>query len=129
MAETATRSITRTIDQESMTRFAGQLGYRIPGFQRDVHNHHTDPEIARSIGLAGTVAQALQYCAYLSQLMLEEDGEAWLTRGEFEMKFFKPLLAGDEITVSIEGDGGSRHVECRNQHGELVAAGTAGFGG
>ena len=40
--------ITRVIDQESMTKFAGMLSYRYPNFPRNPRNHHTDPEIDRS---------------------------------------------------------------------------------
>jgi acyl dehydratase len=130
MSEGTVKETTRQLDQASMTRFAGQLGHRYPHMKHSVRNHHTDPEIARSLGLPGTVAQALHYCAFLSQLMLEEDGEAWLTSGEFEMTFLLPVLADDQVRVSLEttGASGSHRVECRNQHGELVAIGTAHVG-
>lgn len=121
-------AITRVIDQASMTTFAGMLSYRYPQFERHPRNHHTDPEIARSIGLPGTVAQALHYCGALSHLMLEKYGEQWLVGGGFDMKFLRPVIAGDEITVEVAGEGDTHRVECYNQRRELVAIGTATTG-
>lgn len=112
------------ITQEAMNRFAtmGRAGSDAgPG----VVNHHTDPEIARAAGLDGTVAQALHYCAYISHLMLEEHGEAWLEGGEMEMVFIHPVYADDTVTVAIDdpADGDKSVVNCTNQDGTLLGTG------
>jgi 3-hydroxybutyryl-CoA dehydratase len=116
-----------------MSEFAGLLGDRFPGRRGPVHNHHTDPDIARQLGLPGTVAQALHYCGYISEMLFDRWGHDWLTRGDIEMAFLKPVYAGDEVQIAVEsvdGDGtGPVIVNCRNQRGELVATGSARLDG
>lgn len=123
--------IERTITQEGMNAFADLPADRFPWLPRGVRNHHTNPEIARKMGLPGTVAQALHYCAFISQAMLDEFGQRWLEGGEMEMVFLQPVYAGDTLAIDLEPDEASvaqLSVNCRNQREQLVATGRAQVG-
>ncbi|MFN0145161.1 MAG: MaoC family dehydratase [Dehalococcoidia bacterium] len=119
--------IRKTISQEDMNRFAGLRGARL-GTARPAGkgSHHTDPAVAKEAGLSGTVAQALHYCAYVSQLLLDEHGRRWVEGGELEIKFVRPLYAGDSVEVTLTESGADHaRVECRNQDGQMLAFGNA----
>ncbi len=123
------QQIERAITQEAMTRFAELPADRFGGLRGGVRNHHTDPEIARKMGLPGTVAQSLHYCGFISQLMLEQFGERWLAGGELDMVFLQPVHAGDRLTIELEPRDdlpGRLDVRCNNQKAVLVATGAAG---
>ncbi|OAI41558.1 hypothetical protein AYO38_00565 [bacterium SCGC AG-212-C10] len=123
-------SISQTIDQADMNEFAS-LRSRLRGVSRasGLGSHHTDPTVAREAGLSGTVAQALHYCAYIGQLMLDEAGKRWLEGAELEMKFIRPVYAGDTVEVKLRGDSeDERTIECLNQNGELIAFGKVVLG-
>ena len=126
-------SIVRKFTQEKMNQFAGQTGVRVN--QRGLPiNTHTDEAFAKSVGLPGTVAQSLQYYAYVSEMLCSALGEGWLRGGKLGMKFLNMVLAGDTVTCRAvvkekvtEGDAVrvSFEVWCENQRGEKVAVGTA----
>lgn len=118
--------VSRTISQDAMAKFAELPADRFPGLARGVKNHHTDPEIARKAGLSAPVAQALHYCAFISQSMLDTFGQRWLEGGEMEMVFFQPVYAGDTVTVELtelDDRPGALDVACGTQ-AHLVATGT-----
>jgi acyl dehydratase len=116
----------RTITQEDMTNFAGLRSRRLGHAPaRSLGSHHTDPKVAQKAGLSGTVAQALHYCAYVGQLLLQEHGQQWLEGGELKMKFIRPCYAGDTVDVKLVEGG----VEVRNQRDELIAFGSVTLAG
>lgn len=123
-----TGQIRRTITQDAMTAFANLPADRFVTEKKGpIRNHHTDPEVAAAMGLSGTVAQALHYCAFISESMTEEFGHDWLEGGQLSMTFLKPVYAGDELTITLNSREGSsstqRKVECHNQDGLLIAVG------
>lgn len=99
-------------------------------------NIHTDEETAKSHRLPGRVASGTMDLGYLTELMIDLLGEAWLSRGKMSYKFIKPVLIGDTIipkarvqSKEVEGSGVRFVLEvwCENQEGEKVTIGTATF--
>jgi len=120
--------------------FGTLVGERLPQFASGpTRNHHNDEEIARAAGLPAPVGYSLQYYGPVSHLMTAHYGERWLKTGEMAVSFIKPIYAGDNLTIEIGGREVQRplevtqgrvvlQVDCFNQRGDLVAAGTASIG-
>jgi acyl dehydratase len=105
--------LTKHVTQDDMTLYSG------PG------NIHSDIDVARRTGLDATIAQGMQTLAYASELLTQICGEDWLKRGEISVKFIKPVLAEDDVTVSAEQTGDGYEVTARNQRGDTLMVGTA----
>ena len=130
--------ITREFTRETMALFANQTGVRM-GQREPVRNHHTDPELARSVGLPDVVAQSNHYYAWYSEAMLKFLGEGWIHGGRLQAKFFGMVLPGDVITVRgrvsevMKEEGGERVVvefSTEKGEGQSVSVATAsGFAG
>jgi acyl dehydratase len=105
--------LTKHVTQDDMTLYSG------PG------NIHSDIEVARRTGLDAPIAQGMQTLAYASELLTQICGDDWLVRGEIAVKFIKPVLAEDDVTVSAEQTDGGYEVTARNQHGDTLMVGTA----
>lgn len=103
----------RAVTQEEMTLYSG------PG------NIHSDIEVARRTGLDEPIAQGMMTLAYASELLTRIAGKDWIARGEIEVKFTRPLLAGETVTVIAEDSAGGWDVRAENQKGELLMVGTA----
>lgn len=97
-------------------------------------NIHNDLEIAERAKLDDFVLQGQQGACYVAELLTRFFGAAWLTSGELDVKFIRPILAGDEVTVggavagSHERDGERRldvDVWLRGPDGELATVGWA----
>lgn len=98
-------------------------------------NLHTDPEVARSVGLPTVGASATQYLGHLVELMLDLFGEDWLKGGRIgQLKFIKLVADGDILTtrarvLAREQEGEAVRytldVWCENQRGERVLIGQA----
>jgi 3-hydroxybutyryl-CoA dehydratase len=95
---------------------------------------HFDPEFSRAQGLPGPIATGEMSTAYLSELLTRVFGADWVRGGHLDMKFVKPLYAGD--TVTVRGRITGRHpthngtrfeaeVWCENQHGATVTVADA----
>ncbi len=105
--------LTKHVTQDDMTLYSG------PG------NIHSDIDVARRTGLEAPIAQGMMTLAFASELMTKVCGAEWLARGEIAVKFTKPVLHGDVVTVSaVEGADGY-DVKAVNRSGELVMMGTA----
>jgi acyl dehydratase len=105
--------LTKHVTQDDMTLYSG------PG------NIHSDIEVAKRTGLDATIAQGMQTLAYASELLTQICGADWIERGEISVKFIKPVLAGDDVTVSALQSPGGYEVEATNQHGDTLMVGTA----
>jgi 3-hydroxybutyryl-CoA dehydratase len=98
-------------------------------------NIHTDDTYARAHGLPGRVADGMITTNWLSALLVETFGDAFLRGGSLRTKFIRPVLENDQIeaivTVThVDGDatGGSivhMEVRCQNDRGEPCTVGTA----
>jgi acyl dehydratase len=114
----------KTITIERMKLFSGWKA----------QNLHTDDAIAKDAGLPAPVASAAHGMGYLSEFMIDNLGEEWLSGGSWVLTFRKPMLPDDQI----EAAGRLRNVEptpggaqCTldirlvNQHGAVITQGSA----
>ena len=95
---------------------------------------HTDPEWARKKGFAAPLAQGMMSTAYVSEMMVALLGEGFVKGGKMAVKFIKPVLAGDTLTlhgvVRSKAPEGERtrvvvEVWCENQDGVKTMVGEA----
>jgi acyl dehydratase len=116
--------LSRTISQRQIDVYSGVR----PG------SIHTDPAWAEAKGFATTIAQGMMTTAYTSTLMTEALGLGFVVGGGMDVRFLRPVLCGDTLTVDgtidgfSPGEGGvSVHVTVRavNQRGDTTMAGTA----
>ena len=103
---------------------------------RPDRNIHTDEGVAKEAGFAAPIAPGLMSYAFLSEMMVNSFGQAWVDRGTLEVSFIAPVFVGDTITANgivretVAEDTGVRvmlEVWCENQAGRKVAVGIAGF--
>ena len=116
--------LTRTITQRQIDIYSGVR----PG------SIHTDPTWAAAKGFDTTIAQGMMTTAYTSTLMTEALGVGFVVGGSMDVRFLRPVLCDDTLTVTgvIDGfapskDGVEVHVsvQARNQRGEVTMGGTA----
>ncbi len=116
--------LTRTIGQRQIDVYSGVR----PG------SIHTDPEWAAAKGFDTTIAQGMMTTAYTSTLMTEALGLGFVVGGSMDIRFLKPVLCDDTLTITGVVDGftsavgrAEAHVSVRavNQRGETTMAGTA----
>ncbi|MCC6534386.1 MAG: MaoC family dehydratase [Burkholderiales bacterium] len=95
---------------------------------------HTDPEWAKKKGFAAPLAQGMMSTAYVSEMMVRLLGEGFIRGGRMSVKFVKPVLAGDTLTMhgrvkskELEGEATRVVVElwCENQDGVTTMVGEA----
>jgi acyl dehydratase len=95
---------------------------------------HTDPEWAKAKGFAAPLAQGMMSTAYVSEMMVSLLGEGFVKGGKMSVKFIKPVLAGDTLTMhgcvkSKEPEGARTRVVvelwCENQKGVKTMVGEA----
>ena len=134
-------SLPKRAAQEQVTVFSGfvellQISGRARGIERtQLRNIHTTPEVAQSAGLRDTVLQGVMENNFLTELLTNFFGAAWLTSGWQKVKFIKPVYSGEPttaggvVTCEKETDGGIRlelEIWLRNAAGQLAATGWAG---
>ena len=105
--------LTKHVTQDDMTLYSG------PG------NIHSDLEVAKRTGLDATIAQGMMTLAYASELMTRVCGPEWLERGEVDVKFTKPVYAGDTVTVRADESSEGYAVIAKNQNDETLMVGSA----
>jgi acyl dehydratase len=95
---------------------------------------HTDQRWAKAKGFDTTIAQGMMSTAYVSALMTSMLGAGFVAGGRMDVRFLRPVLEGDSLTVSGTVTGfvasGERirvmaDVAVHNQRGEQTLAGTA----
>lgn len=65
----------------------------------DHANRIHDPDFARSVGFRGGVVPGVDVYAYLTRLVMEQWGRAWLLAGGGEVRFVRPVCDGDELEL------------------------------
>ena len=100
------KTVVKEIDQEMLNRYARASG--------DYNPLHTDPEFARQTSFGGTIAQGMLSLAFISQIMTDCFGQAWLEGGEMEASFLAPIRPGDVIKA------GGRVVERDEKQGRII---------
>ena len=101
----------------------------------DTKNIHTDDEVARKAGLPRAVATGRHPVSFITELMVDHLGFGFITGGEVDVSFVKPIFPGDVLTLTATlkektpEDGAIRYlfdVSLTNQDSAAVTVGTAG---
>ncbi len=95
---------------------------------------HYDPKFAKRVGLPAPIATGVMSSAYLSEMLTKAFGVGWIRGGSIDVKFIRPVYAGDTVTArgrvtgKTETSTGIRislDIWCETQRGEPVTVGTA----
>jgi acyl dehydratase len=95
---------------------------------------HYDPAFASAAGLAAPIATGVMSSAFLSEMLTKAFGVEWVRGGSMDVKFIRPIYAGDTVTArgrligKQETSTGVRlalEIWCETQRGEPVTVGTA----
>jgi acyl dehydratase len=95
---------------------------------------HYDPEFAKKAGLSAPIATGVMSSAFLSEMLTNAFGVEWIRGGWMDVKFIRPIYAGDTVTArgritgKRETSTGLRiglDIWCETQRGEPVTVGTA----
>jgi acyl dehydratase len=95
---------------------------------------HYDVEFAENAGLPAPIATGVMSSAFLSEMLTNAFGVEWIRGGSMDVKFIRPIYAGDTVTAhgrisgKAETSTGIRvalDIWCDTQRGEPVTVGTA----
>ena len=95
---------------------------------------HYDPTFAREAGLSAPIATGVMSSAFLSEMLTTAFGVEWIRGGSMDVKFIRPVYAGDTVTARGRITGKSAtstgvrivlEIWCETQRGEPVTVGTA----
>ena len=82
-------------------------GERLPEYRVKARNTSESSEnkihddaVARRYGFRGGLVPGVTVYAYMTRPLVEAFGTGWLERGTAQVKFVKPVLDGEEVTVS-----------------------------
>jgi 3-hydroxybutyryl-CoA dehydratase len=118
--------LVRTATQERIDQYAAASG--------DYNPIHVDPAFAAQSPFGGTVAHGMLLLAYLSTLLTQAFGRAWLQTGALRVKFRNPAPAGTTVRAQgrverLEEDHGVQYAVCavrlENAAGEALLSGEA----
>ncbi len=95
---------------------------------------HYDAAFAKNAGLPAPIATGVMASAFLSEMLTKAFGVEWIRGGVMDVKFIRPIYAGD--TVTARGRIAARSamstgvcialdIWCETQRGEAVTVGTA----
>src|SRR5262245_42572770 len=60
---------------------------------------HYDPAFATKAGLAAPIATGVMSSAFLSEMLTKAFGVEWIRGGSMDVKFIRPIYAGDTVTA------------------------------
>jgi acyl dehydratase len=95
---------------------------------------HYDTEFATKAGLPAPIATGVMSSAFVSEMLAKAFGVEWIRGGSLDVKFIRPLYAGDTVTAhgritgKTETSTGVRivlDIWCDTQRGTSVTVGTA----
>jgi len=69
---------------------------------KDTLNIHTDDETARRAGLPRAVATGRHAVSFISERLVDIFGAGFLSGGEIDVAFVKPIFPGDAVRVEIK---------------------------
>jgi acyl dehydratase len=78
----------------------GEYRVKARNTSTDGENKIHDDAVARRYGFAGGLVPGVTVYAYLTHPLVTALGEAWLRRGTASVRFVKPVLDGDEVTMT-----------------------------
>ena len=95
----------------------------------DILNPIHSTAVARAYGFKGALVGGVTVYGWTVPAILEALGEGWLEDGWVDVRFRRPVYAGDFMTVAVSGrDGGIFELVMENQEGEHCLAGSVGTG-
>ena len=95
---------------------------------------HHDPAFAENAGLQAPIATGVMSSAFLSEMLTKAFGIDWIRSGSIDVKFIRPIYAGDTLTMRGRITGKSEtstgvrialDIWCETQRGKPVTVGTA----
>jgi acyl dehydratase len=95
---------------------------------------HYDAAFAETAGLSAPIATGVMSSAFLSEMLTRAFGIEWIRSGSIDVKFIRPIYAGDTVTArgritgKQETSSGVRillQLCCETQRGEPVTVGSA----
>jgi acyl dehydratase len=95
---------------------------------------HYDAVFAKNAGLPAPIATGVMSSAFLSEMLTKAFGSDWIRSGSIDVKFIRPIYAGDMLTVRGRVTGKSEtstgvritlDIWCESQRREPVTVGTA----
>jgi acyl dehydratase len=116
-----------TITEEKLVAFERVIWHRVA-------NVHSDPAVAKKVGMSRTIASGQNQLAFLHQLMESTFGDGWIYGGKIAARWVSPVYVDDVITPCAlvkeitEQDGRQRvrmDIWCTNQAGTKTALGSA----
>src|SRR5688572_18028376 len=60
---------------------------------------HYDAEFAKKAGLPAPIATGVMSSAFVSEMLAKAFGVEWIRGGSLDVKFIRPLYAGDTVTA------------------------------
>lgn len=85
-------------------------------------------EGARDFGFDGGIVSGISTYAWACEAVLAELGDDWLDRGWAEMRFRRPVYAGEELVSVVEPDGGGAWSLTQRKGEEITIVGRVGLG-
>lgn len=124
--------VVKTLDQEQISDFEACSATMM---EREAYrNIHNDPALAAGVGLSRPIASGMMSISFLNRVLFQAFGTRWTHGGELDVRFLRPMGAGDTITANAvvtaldtSGPGATAELEvwCENQQGDRTAAGRA----
>lgn len=117
----------KTINDLHMVDFERVIWHRVA-------NVHSDPAVAKTVGMARPIASGQNQLAFLHEMMTMHFADGWVQGGRISVRWIKPLYLGDVVTPRAEVKAVTRQdgrlragldVWCENQDGDKTAVGSA----
>jgi acyl dehydratase len=95
---------------------------------------HYDPAFAKGAGLPAPIATGVMSSALMSEMLAKAFGIDWIRSGSIDVKFIRPIYAGDTLTTRGRIAGKNQtstgvrialDIWCETQRGEPVTVGSA----
>lgn len=115
-------SVTQRVAPDQSVRYAEASGDRNP--------IHVDEDVAKMAGLPGVILHGLCTMAFVHNALTRELGGDPMRVRRLAVRFSKPVLMNDELTIDVRGpEGGPLAVRVTTQRGDVVLEnGTAELG-
>jgi 3-hydroxybutyryl-CoA dehydratase len=136
-AGTELARLTRTMTAERMRWYSDALETLTAGASHLLAagpNIHTDDDVAKANGLSGRVADGMISTNWISTLLADTFGDAYLAGGSLRTRYVRPIYEDERIEVVVKivgveyypnGERLTADVVCLKPDGEVATAGVA----